>query len=119
MENHLINPKTNIRRYNNVKKTVAECAWNQKSICWEQKTKRIKIFIESRGHNFIKYDQGSWYYEGLPPMNIRQLRLYYDRQVYKERKYKIANWSQLRTAAEANATLKSVPYSTRNLWGAL
>ena len=44
---------------------------------------------------FIKYHQNLWYFEGLPPMNKKQLRLYYDRQVYRERKSKIENWSQL------------------------
>tara|TARA_R110000796_G_scaffold101637_4_gene210329 strand:- start:2196 stop:2513 length:318 start_codon:yes stop_codon:yes gene_type:complete len=93
MENHLIDPyidyKTNIvkRRVHNVKR-------EQKTIHWEQKIRRIKIFLESRSHMYIKFDQSLWYFEGLPPMNIRQLKLYYDRQVYKERKSMIENWSQ-------------------------
>ena len=93
MENHLINPykdyKTNI-----VKRRSHDCKREQKTIQWEQKIRRIKIFLETRGHKFIKYDQSLWYFEGLPPMNIIQLRLYYDRQVYRERKSKIENWSQ-------------------------
>ena len=93
MENHLIDPyidyKTNIvkRRVHNVKR-------EQKTIQWEQKIHRVKIFLETKGHKFIEYDQSLWYFEGLPPMNIRQLKLYYDRQVYKERKSMIENWSQ-------------------------
>ncbi len=94
MENHLIDPygdyKTNI-----VKRKVHDCRREQKTIQWEQKILRIKIFLETRSHMFIKYHQNLWYFEGLPPMNKKQLRLYYDRQVYRERKSKIENWSQL------------------------
>jgi hypothetical protein len=83
MENHLINPykdyKTNIVKGEN------RDYLQQKRIHWEQKIRRIKIFLESKGHKFIKYDQSLWYFEGLPPMNIIQLRLYYDRQVYREK----------------------------------
>ena len=94
MENHLINPpkdyKTNIVKGENLDHL------QQKTIQWEQKIRRMKMFLESKGHKFIKYDQSlEYYFEGLPPMNRRQLKLYYDRQVYKERKSKIENWSQL------------------------
>ena len=92
MENYLIDPKD---YKNNIVKGAKQPRRNQqKTIHWEQKIKRIKIFMESRGHMYIKYDQSLWYFEGLSPMNIRQLKLYYDRQVYKERKSKIENWSQ-------------------------
>jgi fructose-1,6-bisphosphatase len=92
MENHLIDPKD---YKNNIVKGVKQSyRRQQKTIHWSAKIERIKIFIESKGHKFIKYDQNLWYFEGLPLMNARQLRLYYDRQVYKERKSKIENWSQ-------------------------
>ena len=92
MENHLIDPKD--YKTNIVKGAKQPQSNQQKTIQWEQKIKRIKIFMESRGHMYIKYDQSLWYFEGLSPMNIRQLKLYYDRQVYKERKSMIENWSQ-------------------------
>ena len=92
MENHLIDPKD--YKNNIVKRRVHNCGREQKRIQWEQKILRIKIFLESKGHKFIEYDQSLWYFEGLPPMNRRQLKLYYDRQVYRERKSKIENWSQ-------------------------
>ena len=93
MENHLIDPKD--YKTNIVKRRVHDVKREQKTIHWSAKIERIKIFIESKGHKFIKYDQNLWYFEGLPLMNMKQLRLYYDRQVYRERKSKIENWSQL------------------------
>jgi len=92
MENYLIDPKD--YKTNIVKEAKQPPRNQQKTIHWEQKIRRIKIFLESRSHMYIKYDQSLWYFEGLPPMNIRQLKLYYDRQVYKERKSMIENWSQ-------------------------
>ena len=93
MENHLIDPYGDYKS-NIVKRKVHDCKKEKKRIHWEQKIRRIKIFLETRSHMYIKYDQSLWYFEGLPPMNIRQLKLYYDRQVYKERKSMIENWSQ-------------------------
>ena len=92
MENYLIDPKD--YKTNIVKGAKQPHRNQQKTIHWEQKIRRIKIFLESRSHMYIKFDQSLWYFEGLSPMNIRQLKLYYDRQVYKERKSMIENWSQ-------------------------
>jgi len=93
MENHLIDPYRDYK-HNTAKARTCNPAREKKRIYWEPRTSRIKIFLEDRGHMFIKRDQINFYFEGLPPMNIKQLRLYYDRQVYKERKSKIENWSQ-------------------------
>lgn len=90
MENHLINPYKGTKCY----VRSGEPPTMKKTMKWEMRTSRIRIFLEARGHKYIRYDQNMFYFEELPPMSIRQLRLYYDRQVYKEKKSKIENWSQ-------------------------
>ena len=65
-----------------------------KTIIWAPRLKRVRDVLELRGHAFIKFEDSIYYFDGLPPMNTRQLRLYYDRLVYHEKKSQIDNWSQ-------------------------
>ena len=65
-----------------------------KTIIWAPRLRRVKNVLELRGHAFIKFEDLIYYFDGLPPMNRAQLRLYYDRLIYREKKSLITNWSQ-------------------------
>jgi len=65
-----------------------------KTIIWAPRLKRVRDVLELRGHAFIKFEDSIYYFDGLEPMNTRQLRLYYDRLIYREKKSQITNWSQ-------------------------
>jgi hypothetical protein len=78
--------------YNIVKNYSPTLRTKQKTIHWEPRLQRVKVYLESIGHEFIKYEDLIYYFDGLSPMNTRQLRLYYDRLIYREKKDQILNW---------------------------
>ena len=66
----------------------------QKMMQWSTKALRIKNYFESKGHEFISCEDGIYHFDGLPQLNIHDLRIYYDRCVYNDRKNQLKNWSQ-------------------------
>ena len=79
-------------KFNTVKDSKSRI--KNKTIIWAPRLKRVRDVLELRGHAFIKFEDSIYYFDGLPPMNTRQLRLYYDRLIYREKKSQITNWSQ-------------------------
>ena len=92
-ENTLRNPsrdyKTNILLQRN-----PHYRYEQKTVHWTAKFIRIKNYLESKGHEFIDRIDSVYYFDGLEPMKMHRLRLYYDRCVYQDRKNQLNNWSQ-------------------------
>lgn len=66
----------------------------QKTASWAPKTLRMKQYFESKGHEFIQFLDGMYYFDGMPPLKLVQLRMHYDRCVYNDRKNRLSNWSQ-------------------------
>jgi len=82
-------------KFNTVKDPVShKYEVKNKTIIWAPRLRRVKNVLELRGHAFIKFEDLIYYFDGLPPMNRGQLRLYYDRLIYREKKSQITNWSQ-------------------------
>ena len=92
MENSLPKPPRD-----NTRNTVSKKAYRkneQKKLQWSIKSLRIKNYFEAKGHKFISCKDRIYHFDGLPPLNIHDLRIHYDRCVYNDRKNQLKNWSQ-------------------------